>query len=38
VFFCIDPSCWDDEDKRPHATLEYFRGDLVLRWQDGVMS
>jgi len=36
--FCIDPTCKDEEDKRPHATLEYFRGDLVLRWQDGVMS
>jgi hypothetical protein len=36
--FCIDPTCKDAENKRPHAKLEYFRGDLVLRWQDGVIS
>lgn len=38
VVFCIDPSCADDEGRHPKARLEYFRGDFVLRWQDGVVS
>ena len=36
--FCIDPGCKDEEGRRPKAKLEYFQGDFVLRWQDGVMS
>ena len=38
VIFCIDMKCRDDEDRRPRAQLEYFRGDMVLRWQDGVIG
>lgn len=38
VIFCIDVKCRDDEDRRPRAQLEYFRGDMVLRWQDGVIG
>jgi hypothetical protein len=36
--FCIDPTCRDEEGRRPHAMLEYLHGDLGLRWQDGIMS
>lgn len=36
--FCCDPTCHDDDGNRPKARLEYFRGEFVLRWQDGVMS
>jgi hypothetical protein len=36
--FCCDPQCKDDEGRRPKARLEYFRGEMVLRWQDGVLS
>ncbi len=36
--FCIDPTCRDEENRRPHAVLEYLHGVLGLRWQDGVMS
>lgn len=36
--FCIDITCIDEEGRRPSATLEYFQGDMVLRWQDGVLS
>lgn len=38
VVFCIDPKCLDDEGRRPRAQLEYFRGDMVLRWQDGIIG
>lgn len=38
VIFCIDVKCKDEEDRRPRAQLEYFRGDMVLRWQDGVIG
>lgn len=38
IVFCIDPSCEDDEGRRPKGRLEYFAGDFVLRWQDGVVS
>lgn len=38
VVFCIDMKCTDDEGKRPMAMLEYFHGDMVLRWQDGIIG
>ena len=38
LIFCIDPNCKDDEKRRPKARLEYFQGDFILRWQDGVAS
>jgi hypothetical protein len=36
--FCCDPTCKDNDGKRPKARLEYFHGEMVLRWQDGVIS
>jgi hypothetical protein len=36
--FCCDPSCRDDEGNRPKARLEFFQGEMCLRWQDGVIS
>lgn len=38
TIFCIDVSCKDEEGRRPKARLEYFQGDFILRWQDGVIS
>lgn len=38
TIFCIDPQCKDEEDRRPKAQLEYFRGEMVLRWQDGIIG
>jgi len=38
VIFCMDPSCVDDEGRRPKAQLEYFQGEMVLRWQDGIIG
>jgi hypothetical protein len=38
VIMCIDPTCRDDEGRRPRAQLEYFDGRFELRWQDGVMG
>jgi hypothetical protein len=35
---CIDPSCEDDEGRRPTAQVEYFQGELILRWMDGVIG
>ena len=36
--WCINPGCADEQGKRPVAMLEYFRGEMVLRWQDGVIG
>lgn len=36
--FCIDPRCVDENGKRPSARLEYFAGEFVLRWMDGVIG
>jgi hypothetical protein len=36
--FCCDPTCKDEEGRRPKARLEYIQGDMGLRWQDGVIS
>lgn len=36
--FCIDITCKDEEGRRPEAQLEYFKGEMMLRWQDGVLS
>lgn len=36
--FCCDPNCLDEDGQRPRARLEFFQGDWVLRWQDGVLS
>lgn len=38
VVFCIDPKCVDEEGRSPRAQLEYFRGEMVLRWQDGIIG
>lgn len=38
VIFCIDPGCADEENRRPKAYLEYFQGEMVLRWQDGIIG
>lgn len=38
IIKCVDPECKDEEGRRPFAQLEYFRGDMVLRWQDGVIG
>lgn len=38
IVFCMDPVCKDDEKRRPLAQLEYFRGEMVLRWQDGIIG
>lgn len=38
VVFCIDPECRDAEKRRPVARLEYFGGEMVLRWQDGIIG
>lgn len=38
IVFCMDPVCFDDEERRPLAQLEYFRGEMVLRWQDGIIG
>jgi hypothetical protein len=36
--FCIKPDCKDDEDRKPHARLEYSShvSDFVIVWQDGL--
>ena len=35
---CINPTCRDDEGRRPAAVIEYsgFTGNLELRWQDQI--
>lgn len=38
VIRCIDPSCRDEEGRRPSARLEMFDGEWVLRWMDGVIG
>jgi hypothetical protein len=38
VIFCIDPKCMDEDGHSPRAQLEYFRGEMVLRWQDGIIG
>ena len=38
LVFCIDPSCRDEEGRRPKAQLEYFGCEFVLRWMDGVIG
>lgn len=38
TIFCCDPRCVNENGKRPKARLEYFHGELSLRWQDGVLS
>lgn len=38
TIFCCDPRCADENGKRPKARLEYFHGELAMRWQDGVLS
>jgi hypothetical protein len=36
--WCANPGCRDDSGRRPQALLEYFRGELVLRWHDGAIG
>lgn len=36
--FCIDPSCRDEEGRRPKAQLEFFDNEWVLRWQDSLLG
>jgi len=38
IVFCVDPTCTDDEGRRPRAFLEFFDGEWVLRWQDQVIG
>lgn len=38
IIKCIDPGCADEDGRRPFARLEYFKGDMVLRWQDGIIG
>jgi len=35
---CIDKGCKDEHGNRPSARLEYFHGEWVLRWMDGVIG
>lgn len=35
---CANPGCRDEKGRRPCANLEYFSGELVLRWQDGIIG
>lgn len=35
---CVDPNCTDEEGRRPFARLEYFHGEPILRWQDGIIG
>ena len=35
---CINPDCKDDQDRRPTAQVEFFQGELILRWQDGIIG
>jgi hypothetical protein len=35
---CVDPKCTDEEGRRPFARLEYFHGEPILRWQDGIIG
>lgn len=36
--FCCDPSCTDEEGRRPKAQLEYFDSEWTLRWQDNILG
>jgi hypothetical protein len=38
IVFCCDPSCTDEEGRRPKAQLEYFDSEWVLRWMDGILG
>ena len=35
---CFNKECTDDDGNRPFARLEFFHGEWVLRWQDGVIG
>lgn len=35
---CVNPGCKDEEGRPPTARVEYFHGELVLRWMDGIIG
>lgn len=35
---CINGKCKDDQGRRPSAVMEFFAGEMVLRWMDGVIG
>jgi len=35
---CTNVTCFDEDGNRPFARLEFFGGDWVLRWQDGIIG
>lgn len=35
---CTNVTCFDDQGIRPFARLEFFQGEWVLRWQDGIIG
>lgn len=34
---CMNPTCFDGRDNRTSARLEFFHGDLVFRWSNGMI-
>lgn len=35
---CMNPVCKDDNGRTPTAQVEYFQGEFILRWMDGVIG
>ena len=35
---CITPDCKDEKGNRTSAQLEYFHGEMVFRWSDGMIG
>ena len=35
---CLNPACRDENGSRTSAQLEFFHGEFVFRWQDGIIG